>query len=86
MLAGRWLHDMVTKTSTMVADQSLAGKPQPVAANEDRNSKNVFYYCYPGLWEAFFHALGMEVVVSPVTSLKTIERASLISEANTACP
>ena len=46
----------------------------------------MFYYCYPGLWEAFFHALGMEVVVSPVTSLKTIERASLISESEHCLP
>ena len=38
------------------------------------------YYYWPGLWEGFFTALGMEVVVSEPTSEQRVQRATLISE------
>ncbi len=38
------------------------------------------YYLYPGLWEAFFRELGMNVVVSGPVTRQTVERAGLISE------
>ena len=41
----------------------------------------LYYYLQPGLWETFFAELGLEVVVSEPTSQRTIELASLTSEA-----
>ena len=45
-----------------------------------------FYYIYPGLWETFFSELGMEPVVSRPTTIKTVERASQISETEHCLP
>lgn len=44
-----------------------------------------FYY-HPRLWETFFEALGAEVVFSTPTTRRTVERASLISEAEHCLP
>ena len=44
------------------------------------------YYVHPGLWETFFKALGMEVVLSGVTTRKTVELAGLISESEHCLP
>ena len=46
----------------------------------------LYYFYYPGLWEAFFTALGMQVVISGVSTTKMLERASLISEAEHCLP
>ncbi|MCK5850866.1 MAG: hypothetical protein KAH23_08115 [Kiritimatiellae bacterium] len=46
----------------------------------------LFYFYYPGLWEAFFAELGMQVIVSGVTTTKMLEKASLISEAEHCLP
>ena len=44
------------------------------------------YFVHPGLWEAFFAELGMEVVVSGMTTRRTVERAGLISESEHCLP
>jgi predicted nucleotide-binding protein (sugar kinase/HSP70/actin superfamily) len=46
----------------------------------------IHYFYWPGLWERFFEALGMEVLVSPATSERTIQRAALISESENCLP
>jgi len=45
-----------------------------------------FYYIYPGLWETFFSELGMEPVVSRPTTVRTVEKASQISETEHCLP
>ena len=40
----------------------------------------------PGLWEAFFAALGVPVVLSAPTTRATLERAELISETEHCLP
>lgn len=45
-----------------------------------------FYYIYPGLWETFFSELGMEPVVSRPSTIKTVEKASQISETEHCLP
>jgi predicted nucleotide-binding protein (sugar kinase/HSP70/actin superfamily) len=45
-----------------------------------------FYYIYPGLWEAFFSELGMVPVVSRPSNIKTVEKASQISETEHCLP
>lgn len=45
-----------------------------------------FYYIYPGLWETFFSELGMEPVVSRPTTIRTVEKASQISETEHCLP
>jgi len=44
------------------------------------------HYLYPKLWETFFSALGLAVVLSPPTSRRIIEQAGLISEAEHCLP
>ena len=44
------------------------------------------YFLYPGLWEAFFRALGLTVIVSESTTRATVERAGLISESEHCLP
>jgi predicted nucleotide-binding protein (sugar kinase/HSP70/actin superfamily) len=46
----------------------------------------LFYHYYPGLWETFVLALGLEPVLSSPTTTKTIEQASLVSEAEHCLP
>ena len=41
----------------------------------------LYYYLYPALWETFFQQLGMLTVLSEPTTLRTVEHAGLISEA-----
>jgi predicted nucleotide-binding protein (sugar kinase/HSP70/actin superfamily) len=48
--------------------------------------KTLYYYIYPDLWETFFRALGVEVLFSKTSTTRTIERASLISEAEHCLP
>jgi predicted nucleotide-binding protein (sugar kinase/HSP70/actin superfamily) len=45
-----------------------------------------YYYLYPGLWETFFHELGMKPIVSGPSTTKTVERASQISETEHCVP
>lgn len=45
-----------------------------------------FYYIYPGLWETFFSELGMKPVVSGPSTVKTVEKASQISETEHCLP
>jgi predicted nucleotide-binding protein (sugar kinase/HSP70/actin superfamily) len=45
-----------------------------------------FYYIYPGLWETFFSELGMEPIVSGPSTIKTVEKASQISETEHCLP
>ncbi len=45
-----------------------------------------FYYIYPGLWETFFSELGMEPIVSRPSTIKTVEKASQISETEHCLP
>jgi len=45
-----------------------------------------FYYIYPGLWETFFSELGMEPVVSMPSTIRTVEKASQISETEHCLP
>ena len=46
----------------------------------------LFYYYYPRLWESFIISLGMEPVLSSLTSTKTIELAALVSESENCLP
>ena len=46
----------------------------------------LFYFCYPDLWESFFHALNLPVFVSPPTAPRTLERAGLLSESEHCLP
>jgi predicted nucleotide-binding protein (sugar kinase/HSP70/actin superfamily) len=46
----------------------------------------LFHFCYPDLWETFFRALGLPVILSPPTSSRTLERAGLISESEHCLP
>ncbi len=48
--------------------------------------KTLYYYIYPDLWETFFRTLGVEVLLSETSTTRTIERASLISEAEHCLP
>lgn len=45
-----------------------------------------FYYIYPDLWETFFSELGMEPVVSKPSTIRTVEKASQISETEHCLP
>jgi predicted nucleotide-binding protein (sugar kinase/HSP70/actin superfamily) len=45
-----------------------------------------YHYFHPRLWETFFLMLDAETVYSPPTSRRTIEQASLISEAEHCLP
>jgi predicted nucleotide-binding protein (sugar kinase/HSP70/actin superfamily) len=45
-----------------------------------------YYYLYPGLWETFFRALGMETVISEHSTKKTIEIAATVSESEHCLP
>lgn len=45
-----------------------------------------FYYIYPGLWETLFSELGMKPVVSGPSTVKTVEKASQISETEHCLP
>ncbi len=45
-----------------------------------------FYFMYPGLWETFFREIGMEPVLSGPSTVKTVERASQISETEHCLP
>jgi predicted nucleotide-binding protein (sugar kinase/HSP70/actin superfamily) len=45
-----------------------------------------YYYSYPGLWEAFFGGLGMEVVISARSTARTLQEATLISESEHCLP
>ena len=40
----------------------------------------LYYHSYPGLWETFFEALGMETVISEKSSRTTVEIAALVTE------
>ncbi len=44
------------------------------------------HHLHPGLWEAFFGGLGLDVVLSAPTTRQTVERAGLISEAEHCLP
>jgi predicted nucleotide-binding protein (sugar kinase/HSP70/actin superfamily) len=46
----------------------------------------MYHYFHPRLWEKFFQMLDAETVYSPLTSRKTVEQASLISEAEHCLP
>jgi predicted nucleotide-binding protein (sugar kinase/HSP70/actin superfamily) len=46
----------------------------------------IHYFYWPGLWERFFEALGMDVLVSPATTERTVQQAALISEAEHCLP
>ncbi|MFC1793199.1 acyl-CoA dehydratase activase-related protein [Planctomycetota bacterium] len=41
----------------------------------------LYYYLYPNLWQTFFQQIGMITVLSEPTTLRTVEHAGLISEA-----
>lgn len=41
----------------------------------------LYYYLHPSLWETFFQHIGMQTVLSEPTTLRTVEHAGLISEA-----
>ena len=45
-----------------------------------------FYYIYPDLWETFFSELGMEPIVSKPSTIRTVEKASQISETEHCLP
>jgi predicted nucleotide-binding protein (sugar kinase/HSP70/actin superfamily) len=45
-----------------------------------------YYYIYPDLWETFFSALGMKLVVSGPSTARTVEKASQISETEHCLP
>ncbi len=45
-----------------------------------------YYYIYPNLWETFFSELGMEPVVSGPSMIKTVQKASQISETEHCLP
>lgn len=45
-----------------------------------------FYYMYPDLWVTFFSELGMKPVVSRPSTVKTVEKASQISETEHCLP
>ena len=42
--------------------------------------KGLYYYSYPGLWEAFFRGIGIEPILSEASSRTTLELAALCSE------
>ncbi len=44
------------------------------------------HFVHPGLWEAFFKGLGMEVLMSGATTRRTVEQAGLISESEHCLP
>ncbi len=46
----------------------------------------LWYFLHPGLWEDFFHALGLRVVLSSGTVRQTVARAGLISESEHCLP
>ena len=48
--------------------------------------RTLHLHLQPGLWEAFFAALGVPVVLSAPTSRATLERAELISETEHCLP
>ena len=45
-----------------------------------------FYYIYPALWETFFRELGMKPIVSRPSTVKTVRKASQISETEHCLP
>lgn len=45
-----------------------------------------FYYIYPDLWETFFRELGMKPIVSRPSTVKTVRKASQISETEHCLP
>jgi predicted nucleotide-binding protein (sugar kinase/HSP70/actin superfamily) len=48
--------------------------------------RTLYYFSYPGLWEAFFGDIGVETVVANRSTQKTVERAGLISESEHCLP
>jgi len=46
----------------------------------------LYYHSYPGLWETFFEALGMETVISEKSSRTTVEIAALVTESEHCLP
>jgi phytoene dehydrogenase-like protein/predicted nucleotide-binding protein (sugar kinase/HSP70/actin superfamily) len=46
----------------------------------------LYYYYYPALWETFFRALGLNVLVSDPSTSRTVEQAALISESEHCLP
>ena len=46
----------------------------------------LFSYAYPGLWPAFFEALGYEVVSSGPTTRQIVESCGLVSETEHCLP
>jgi phytoene dehydrogenase-like protein/predicted nucleotide-binding protein (sugar kinase/HSP70/actin superfamily) len=46
----------------------------------------LYYFYYPALWETFFRALGMKVVLSEPSTSRTVEQAALISESEHCLP
>jgi predicted nucleotide-binding protein (sugar kinase/HSP70/actin superfamily) len=61
-------------------------KPEPVSGLKIGMPRAIYHYFHPRLWEAFFQMLDAETVYSPMTSRKTVEQASLISEAEHCLP
>ncbi|MBN2399234.1 MAG: hypothetical protein JXI33_02720 [Candidatus Aminicenantes bacterium] len=67
----------------MVVDHE---KSRPISGLKIGIPRAMYHYFHPGLWQEFFHRLDAEAVYSPPTSRKTVELASLISEAEHCLP
>ncbi len=61
-------------------------KLRPISGLKIGIPRAMYHYFHPGLWEEFFHMLDAETLYSPPTSRKTVEQASLISEAEHCLP
>jgi len=59
---------------------------KPISGLKIGIPRAMYHYFHPRLWESFFQMLDAETVVSPPTSHRTIELASLISEAEHCLP
>jgi len=59
---------------------------RPVSGLKIGIPRAMYHYFHPRLWESFFNMLGAETVYSPLTSSRTVEQASLISEAEHCLP
>jgi len=61
-------------------------KLKPVSGLKIGIPRAMYHYFHPRLWETFFQMLDAETVYSPPTSQRTVEQASLISEAEHCLP
>jgi len=76
-------HRFLKRISDIYRVKKGAGDVLPLTVGIPRM---FYYYIYPGLWETFFRELGMKPVVSGMSTAKTVEKASEISETEHCLP